>query len=174
MAAGNVRVEGWFRAQLLGAPDGRGRRKLLWGGVVKNAPVDDGLTDLASVFANQGTQRAWCFGLISGASFSAVASTDTMASHPGWTEFTGYQEAARPAWNVADPATPTVSYASLSQFTFNATGAVRGVLVSSSNTKGGTSGILWATGLRSENLSVSPGQLLTVGYSVRFVGGEAE
>ena len=42
--------------------------------------------------------NSWFVGHISLTSFTALAAADTMASHTGWTEFTGYSQSTRVAW----------------------------------------------------------------------------
>jgi hypothetical protein len=47
---------------------------------------------------SQIASSAWCIGLISSSGYTALAAADTMGSHAGWTEFTGYSQGTRVAW----------------------------------------------------------------------------
>jgi hypothetical protein len=71
-----------------------------------------------------------------------------MASHAGWTEVTAYSQATRPqavfaAATTADPSVITNS-ASVAVFSINGTTTVGGAFLTSNNTKGGTTGILFS------------------------------
>lgn len=94
-------------------------------------------------------------GLISSASFSAVAATDTMASHAGWLEagggnaptYSGNRKTA--AWAAAAAGSKSLS-APLS-FTMTGAGTVKGCFLvygaGAVNTKDDTNGTLYSAGL---------------------------
>jgi hypothetical protein len=96
---------------------------------------------------NGGTQilaANWAIGLIDNASFGSLATADTMASH-SWTEFTAYTQSTRPAWGPTTSTAQLVANVVLSVFDISSSGVLNGIFVTSNNTKGGTTGTLWAT-----------------------------
>lgn len=134
-----------------------------------NDIVNVGKNDLLGVYFDSGTQTvvtSWFIGLISNASYSALAAADTMASHAGWTEFTGYSQSTRVAWGPGTPASQSISNATPAQFDVNASGTVKGIFIVTNSAKGGTSGILWATALFAADVPVTSGDQLKVTYTV--------
>jgi len=134
-----------------------------------NDIVNVGKNLLLNVMFNDGTQVAnnsWFIGLISNSGYSALAAADTMSSHAGWTEFTGYSEANRVAWGSGTATTQSTTNASAATFSINASGTVKGVFITTQNTKGGTTGTLWATALFSADVAVTNGDELRVTYTV--------
>ena len=116
-----------------------------------------------------GTQiasTAWCIGLISNSGYSALAAGDTMSSHSGWTEFTGYSQSTRVAWGPGAASSQATTNASPATFDINATGTLKGIFVTSQNTKSGTTGTLWATGLFAADVPVSNGDQMKITYTV--------
>lgn len=110
-------------------------------------------------------------GLIDGDSYSAAPTTDTMASHPGWTEIEDYDEASRPGpftQGTVSLTTPSATTAILT-FTPNTTLQVRGVFVTDDNTKGGSSGRLFAAAILSSAVEIIPGDPLEITYTLRGV-----
>jgi hypothetical protein len=111
-------------------------------------------------------------GLIGAVSYTAIAATDTMASHSGWTEAGGtnaptFSQSARPtaAWNAASAGAKAFSGA----LTFNitGTGTVKGSLLTTSPTKDGTAGILFSAGLfTGGDQPVVNTNIVTVSYSL--------
>jgi hypothetical protein len=124
------------------------------------------LFDVMFSDATQISAASWCIGLISNSGYSALAAGDTMASHSGWTEFTGYSQSTRVAWGPGDPASQSITNASPATYDINATGTVKGIFVTSQNTKSGTTGILWATALFNADVPVTSGDQLRVTYTV--------
>lgn len=134
-----------------------------------NGITTEGKNKLLDVMFNNGTpiaNNSWFIGQINNASYSAVADADTMASHSGWIEFTGYSQSTRVAWGSGAAAAGSVSNASPLTFTFTAAGTLKGVFVSSSGTKGGTTGILWATALYNTAPVVEIDDELKITYGV--------
>jgi hypothetical protein len=116
-----------------------------------------------------GTQIAstsWFGGLISSSGYSALSASDTMSSHSGWAEFTGYTQSTRVAWGPGTPASQSITNASPMTFDINATGTLKGIFITSNSTKSGTSGKLWATGLFSADVPVVSGDQMKVTYTV--------
>ncbi len=128
-----------------------------------------GKNTLLDVMFSDATQIAstdWAIGLISLSGYSALAAADTAASHAGWTEFTGYTQATRVAWGPGTPASQSITNASAAVFDINATGTVKGIFVISEDTKGGTTGTLWATGLFGSDVAVVSSDQLRITYTV--------
>ena len=90
---------------------------------------------------------AWYVGLIDGANPTLVAG-DTMSSHGGWTEATGYSEGTRPAWtkNGAASAGAMSNSSSKASFSISGSATIGGAFLSSNSTKSGTSGTLYGEG----------------------------
>lgn len=130
-----------------------------WDNIITNAGrdymVDAGLSGGTPV-------TAWFIGLVNGAT-PTFAAADTMASHAGWTESTAYDEATRVAYVEAGVTGGQVTNAaSVAQFTMNATATIGGAFLVSNNTKGGTTGTLYAEGSFATNRSVIDNDVLEV------------
>jgi hypothetical protein len=123
---------------------------LKWEDTAPNLVVNVGLQDMnAQYFKGSAYTAAWYVGLITGpGSGTTIAAGDTMSSHAGWSENTGYSNATRPAatFGTATTANPSVqtNSASPASFTINATSTIAGAFLVSNSTKGGTTGILFS------------------------------
>lgn len=110
---------------------------------------------------------AWYIGLISATGYTTgPALGDTMASHGGWAEDANYSNATRPttAWSAASAKSKTLSAGLV--FNMNATSTIKGCFLSSNNTKGGSTGILFSAGLFTDgDQPVVNGNTLTVSYT---------
>ncbi len=140
-AEGLVRVRGRWTVQC------HREGKLIWEDVIENIVVNAGLNHALDVTLSAGTQiTTWYLGLISPS--PSVAAADTMSSHGGWTEVTAYSEATRRTWTEAGPSSQSISNsASPAVFTVNADGTdIGGCFLTSVNTKGGSTGTLYAAG----------------------------
>jgi hypothetical protein len=136
-----------------------------------NAPTSAGLNDILSVYLGGGTQKtAWFMGLVASAGFSAFAPGDTMASHPGWAELTGYAETARPAWTPGAAAGQAITNPTAAAFTMNGAQTIKGAFLVSDSTKAGTAGTLWATGAFAAAQVLQGGQVLRVNYTCSATG----
>ncbi|KKM96679.1 hypothetical protein LCGC14_1175730 [marine sediment metagenome] len=134
-----------------------------------NGITDEGKDKILDDMFNDGVQTAnasWFIGLIDLSGFSALADADTMGSHGGWNEFTSYSEANRVAWGSGAASSESTTNSSPATFNISGSGTVKGVLVPTNNTKGGTSGTLWATALFAADVPVSNGDQLKVTYTV--------
>jgi hypothetical protein len=127
----------------------------------KNTIFDVMFSDLTPIAA-----ASWYIGLISLTGFSALAAADTMSSHAGWTEFTTYSQANRVGWGPGNPASQSITNATPATFDMTGSGTVKGIFVTSNNTKGGTSGILWSTALFSADVPVVNGDQLKITYTI--------
>jgi hypothetical protein len=93
-----------------------------------------------------------------------------MSSHAGWTEVTDYSQTERPTatFGSATAADPSVidNSGSVAVFTINGTTTVGGAFLTSNDTKGGTTGILFsAADFQSPgDRSVVSGDTLNVTY----------
>lgn len=136
---------------------------------VPNGITNEGKDKILDDMFNDGTQTAnnsWFLGLVDLSGFSALADTDTMGSHGGWNEFTSYSEANRVAWGSGAASSQSITNSSPATFNITGSGTVKGVLVPTNNTKGGTSGTLWATALFAADVPVSNGDQLKITYTV--------
>lgn len=127
-----------------------------------NLVVNEGLNDsLDKQFKASGFTAAWYVGLTDGT--PTVAAGDTMASHAGWAEVTGYSQATRPALSLGSVSGQSVdNSASKAVFSINATVTAGGAFVTTNNTKGGTTGILYGGGAFSQDRALVNGDTLNV------------
>lgn len=137
---------------------------LKWSDQIKNLVVTVGKNDLLDkYFAGSAYTATWYLGLIN--SGGTYAAADTMASHAGWTEATGYSAATRPAptWSAAASGSKATT---ATAFSINATATIGGAFMTSNNTKSGTTGILYSAGnFTGGNRSVASGDTLNVTYT---------
>jgi hypothetical protein len=142
--------------------DRDGRRK--WQHRFTNTVVTAGKNDLLTqYFKGNAYTASWHVGLIDDAGFAAIAATDTMASHPGWAESTAYGNANRAGLILGTVSAGSIdNAASTAAFAINATAAIRGAFIASSNVKGSTSGTLYSAGTFAASRSVAPGDTLNV------------
>jgi hypothetical protein len=135
---------------------------------LNNGVVDVGINKLLDImFGSDAKISTWYIGLISSSGYSGLSSSDTMGSHGGWTEFTGYSDTDRQAWTAGSASGKAISNASPVTVTANTSGTVKGFFISSDDTKGGTSGVLWATSLFADgDMSVVSSDVIGVVYTV--------
>jgi hypothetical protein len=132
-----------------------------------NGITNEGKNTIFDVMFNSATQiTTWYIGLVSLSGFSALADADTLASHAGWTEFTGYTQANRVTWGSGASASQVVTNSTPATFDMNATGTVKGIFIASNNTKGGTTGKLWATALFTADVPVVSADQLKITYTL--------
>ena len=134
----------------------------------KNAITNVGMNALLDVGFNGSSQSAnWYMGLIDSSGYTAVANTDVVTSHTGWTESNAYTQSTRPLWDAGAANSRSITNASTVDFSINATVTLKGVFVINENTKGGVStGTLWCTALFSTPASLQNGDTLKVTYTV--------
>lgn len=145
---------------------------LKWEASTHNLVVNQGLQDMnAKYFTGSGYTAAWYLGLYGAAASNNPAASDTMASHAGWVEVTAYSESTRPVCTFGVPTTadPSVATNSVSPavFSINGTTVVGGAFLTTSNTKGGTTGLLFSAGdfQAPGDRSVVAGDTLTLTYT---------
>jgi hypothetical protein len=124
---------------------------LKWEEKNNNLVVNTGIQYMAGVALTGTTQilnASWYIGLVTGpGSGTTFAAGDTMASHAGWTEFTGYSQGGRvsPIFTAATNANPSVvTNASVAVFSISASGTIAGAFLTSNSLKGGTTGTLFS------------------------------
>lgn len=155
-------AHGVYTVECIGA-DGQVR----WTETIDNLVTTQGKNDaLDKYLAGSAYTAAWYLGLIDSTGYTAVAAGNTAASHTGWTENTGYSQANRPtaAWAAASAGSKALS--SAASFSISADATVKGCFLVSSNTKGGTAGILYSAGLfTGGDKVVQNGDTLNVSYT---------
>lgn len=122
---------------------------------------------LDAAFRNSGTTANWYIGLIDKTSFSELNVADTAASHGGWVEFEDYDESVRQTWTKSAASGGIINASAASTFTINAVSPLQylaGAFVASVNTKGATTGILWATGQFAADIPIQEGDILNLTY----------
>jgi len=150
---------------------------LKWEAESKNLVVNVGLQDMnAKYFTGSAYTATWYIGLYGAGASNTPAASDTMSSHAGWTENTGYSNATRPACTFGTPTTANPSVATNSaspaSFTINATSTVGGAFLVSNSTKGGTTGTLYSAADFSApgDRSVASSDILNVTYTLSLAG----
>ena len=145
---------------------------LKWEAESHNLVVNVGLQDMnAKYFTGSSYTATWYLGLYGAAASNNPAAADTMSSHAGWTEVTDYSQSTRPVCTFGTPTTadPSVATNSASPATYsiNATTTVGGAFLTSNNTNGGTTGVLFsAADFQSPgDRSVVSGDTITVTYT---------
>jgi hypothetical protein len=105
----------------------------------------------------------WYIGLTDGT--PTVAAADTMASHAGWTEVTGYDETTRQAWTPGTVANQVVNNnAAAAVFTVTSNGTtIGGAFLADSPTKSEAASKLFAAGAFDQgDVMLSAGSTITV------------
>lgn len=139
---------------------------LKWTEHIKNLVVTVGKNDMLNeYFTGSNYSAAWYLGLVDGASSPTYNAGDTMGTHAGWSEFTSYSNATRPAptWNAASSGSKATNPTS---FNINGSGTVAGAFMTNSNTIGGTAGTLYSAGdFSGGSRTVASGDTLNVSYT---------
>jgi len=121
---------------------------LKWSAEESNLVVNVGLQYMAGTALTSTAQiTSWYIGLYGAGASNTPAAGDTMASHAGWTEVTPYA-GTRPAatFAAATLANPSVvtNTASPASFAITGTATVGGAFLTSNNTAGGSTGVLFS------------------------------
>lgn len=152
---GKFHLEVWRKGQMVEKVD------------FDNGIVNEGLTHLLEVGFHNGAQtNPWYIGLISNSGFSSLNNADTMNSHAGWLESSAYDEPNRPQWTAGTAANRSITNASTVDFTIDATVTIRGIFITSNNVKGGSTGILWSTGVFGSTVALQDDDVLKITYSL--------
>ncbi len=135
--------------------------------VEPNIVVNEGLDAILDIMFHGGTQiTTWYVGAFTGnvTPLNTWTAANVTANS---TEWTSYDEAARPEWQEGAVATQSISnLSSRAQFTANATVTVRGAFLVSSSTKSGTTGKLFAAARFAADRSLGATDILNVGYAL--------
>jgi hypothetical protein len=136
-------------------------------GFAPNGITTPAINDLFETQFRDGTKKPlWYLGLIRDDNYTALAAADTLAAHAGWEEGTEYSEVTRRAWSPGAAAGKAISNSAAVEFTSSTEQTYKGLFVASENTKSGTTGILWSTGLFDVEQSMPVGQVLKVYYTL--------
>lgn len=135
----------------------------------RNMATTAGLNMMLNVmFRGTTPSTSWYVGLINNTPTPTLAAGDTMSSHAGWSEATSFlSNSTRPAWAPGAASAGLLSAAAAAH-TFNNTGTVYGIFIADNNTKGGTSGNLWATAPLDSPLAVVNTDTLTITYQTQL------
>ena len=158
----NVSATGVYTATCY---DAQGNVK--WTDTYSNLVTTAGKNDLLDKYlAGSGYTAAWYLGLISLTSYTTgPAVGDTPASHTGWTEDQNYSNSTRvaPSFGAASAGSKA---STATAFNINATTTIKGTFLTTLNTKGGTTGILYSAGLfTGGDKAVANGDTLNVTYT---------
>ena len=149
---------------------------LKWSAEESNLVVNVGLQYMAGTALTSTAQiTTWYIGLYGAGASNTPAAGDTMASHDGWTEVTPYA-GTRPtatfaAATLANPSVVT-NTASPASFAITGTATVGGAFLTSNNTAGGSTGVLFsAADFQSPgDRAVVSGDTLNVTYQFSLAG----
>jgi hypothetical protein len=163
--ASNGRIAGWIYAEIH-RKDG----SVEIPGWSRNGITNEGFNNMLGVHFHGDTQQSsWYALLISTSSFTALAATDVMNSHTGWTESVAYTEGTRTQILFNASASKSISNTTTCDFSISVDATViKGIGVTSNNTKSGTTGKLWATGLFSSDQTLNNGDILKITYQVNL------
>lgn len=153
LSLGTLGLTSIYRFECIGA-DG----EVKWAEEVHNLVTNEGLNDvLSKYFKGSGYTAAFYVGL---KATGTPAAGDTLASHAGWTEVSGYT-GNRQALSLGSVSGQSVdNSASKAAFAINATATVTGAFVAS--VASGTSGILYGAADFGTSRSVISGDTLNV------------
>lgn len=149
---------------------------LKWSAEESNLVVNVGLQYMAGTALTSTSQiTSWFIGLYGAGASNTPAAGDTMASHAGWTEVTPYA-GTRPAatFAAATLANPSVvtNSASPASFAITSTATVGGAFLTSNNTAGGSTGVLFSAAdfQAPGDRAVVNGDTLNVTYTFSLAG----
>lgn len=136
------------------APDG----SLKWAETAHNLVSNEGLNDVLDKYFKGSTYTAAWYVLLKGT--GTVGATDTLASHAGWTELTGYT-GSRQALTLGTVASQSVSNTA-SKAVFPITGSATVYGAGLSSVASGTAGIFYGAADFSTSRAVESGDTLNV------------
>lgn len=159
-----VRLAGRFKCWMTDQQTGRVVRKPWY---IKNGAATVGVNYvLNTAFRGTSQLSTWYCGIIAASGYSGVSVNDTMSSHSGWTELTGYSESVRQTWSPGAAAAGVIANSTAMAFTINATTTAQGIFIASSSTKSETASTLWATAVEASSFSVTSGVVFNAIYEV--------
>lgn len=131
-----------------------------------NTIVDEGKNSILDIMFGAETQiTEWYCGLIQDDNYTGIATADTMSSHAGWEEFTGYSN-NRKQWEPDAASNQIITNSTPMEFAITSGNTLKGIFITSSATKGGTTGKLWSAGLFSSDLAVNISDTLRITYTL--------
>ena len=149
----------------------------LMGAAAVGLVVTEGLNDLLTKYFKGSSYTAtWYVGLIDGNNFGTIAADDdatgistdagdsSSAGENAWQEFTAYTESNRVTLTLGTASAGSIdNSASKASFAINSDGSsIKGAFVVSTNTKAGTTGVLYGAGTFSSARSMDNGDTLQV------------
>jgi hypothetical protein len=139
--------------------------ELVWTRQFRNLVTTQGLNYILATGAV--TAIAKYVGLVDGATAPTFAAGDTLASHAGWTENTGYSQTARPTISWGSPSGGSVASSAAATFSITASGTIAGAFTADNSAIGGTTGNLYSEGAFSAgNAPVAAGYTLDVSLTM--------
>lgn len=154
--------KGIWIGELFG-PDGKLKARR----VTRNTVVNEGKNSILNVYFLAATPLPnWFMGLIDNSSFSVIAAADTLAAHAGWIEFTAYSAGTRPAWVPATSTAQSLTNTTPISFAITGSATLKGGLIASNSTKGGTTGVLWSAAIFGTPLVVNNGDTFRNTYTL--------
>ena len=120
-------------------------------------------------FRNGDPASAWRIGLIGGAA-AEVTTADTMSSHAGWSEDENYDEIARPAWQPNATVSQIIENNRGVVFSISIDTTIRGMFLTTDNTKGGATGTLWSATVLDIAEEIASRQTLRIYYELTGSG----
>lgn len=144
-----------------------------WGGplIIRNGPTTEGVNYLLETAFRGGSQVLlpnWYLGIISGAGYSAIRASDTIASHSGWSEYSSFGGSpARKKWNPTVAASGGLVSGGAIWTTTGPSALLRGVFLTSSPNVGDP-GILYSTAVDPVGAFFGNGGQLRVTYDLRL------
>lgn len=159
----SVNAEGVYTVTCVG-PDGQEK----WQDTFENTVTTVGKNALLNVFFATGAIGAgsttWYMGLTNSAPTTSAG--DTMASHAGWSEKTGYSESTRPAVTFQTASSGSKTTSANSSFSITGTATIGGAFIANNSTKGESSSTLYSVGAFTVgDKYVSAGDTINVTYT---------
>lgn len=144
-------------------------RNLRWRDVNKNRVVTSGLNAVLDIAMRGDAQVPWYVSL---KDEGTVAAEDTMASHAGWAENTNYTQSQRQSLFLSQASNGSCnSSGSKAIFVMNSDDIIYGAMISSDNTKGGTTGILYGAVDFTTPRTVLTGDTLEIAVTLSAANG---
>lgn len=131
---------------------------------VENGIVDVGLNHILDTeFGGETQVSTWYIGLVNNSGTPTFNNADTLASHPGWAEATGYT-GTRILWNVGYAGTRSITNPATADFAITAPAVIKGLFICSATS--GTVGTLWSTAAFGAIITVANGDVIKITYTV--------
>jgi hypothetical protein len=134
-----------------------------WRESFHNTVMTVGKTDIVDKYFKGSSYTAAFYMGIKGTGTQVAG--DTMASHAGWSEVTGYSAGTRPAITFGTTSSGS-NTATAVTFSINATVTCAGAFITTDSTKSGTSGTLYSAGDFAASRSAVSGDTLSVTATV--------